>query len=186
MKPPLLLILFLTASFFSFSQVSDYISVRKKNGRLIKSFFHGSKIIFKTKDNYYVEGDVKQIKNDSVFVTMYTIQPFITNMGFNAVDTVGKYVVGVDYKEISGIKVFKRYRFIRGKIDKILRYGGAGYFALNIINSALDNKSVTGKKNVKSLSVAAGAFGLGFILNKYFPVNRFSRKRHRIVYVKLT
>jgi hypothetical protein len=64
-------------------------------------------------------------------------------------------------------------------------FGGAGYFALNIINGLYYNEPITNKENLNSLGIAVGAFSIGLIINKFFSVNRFSRKRHQIVYREL-
>jgi hypothetical protein len=169
----------------SFSQPSDIISVRKGNGNIVKTFIASSPIIFETKSGMYVNGIIKQIKNDSVFVTTYDIRIFQTNLGVTMVDTIARHIAGIHYKDILKIKVFRRHRFIRGKIDKLLMYGGAGYFGLNIINGSYFNQPITDKKNLRSLSISLGAFGAGLIINKFFPVNRFSRKRHKIVYISM-
>jgi hypothetical protein len=44
---------------------------------------------------------------------------------------------------------------------------------------------VTDRKNVKRISIAAGAFGLGLLFRKLFSSDGFTRKGHRIVYVDL-
>jgi hypothetical protein len=67
----------------------------------------------------YVEGLIKEIMNDSVFVSIYDIRTFITSLGVNMIDTVTSYILGVCYKEIVRIKIFEYHRFVRGKIDKI-------------------------------------------------------------------
>jgi hypothetical protein len=62
---------------------------------------------------------------------------------------------------------------------------GAGYAALNLINGSLFNLPVTDKKNLKTLGISAGLFAAGFINNKFFPPNLFSRKKDKIVYISL-
>ena len=181
----LLLLFVLTGIYFiSFSQ-SDFISVRKKNGRIIKTFTAGSPIIFETKQGIYIKGAIEAIKNDSVFIRTYNIQTVPTNLSVYMLDTVSKNIAGFHYKDILRIKVFKRLRFVRGKIDKLLMYGGAGYFGLNVINSAINHQSLTEKGNLKNLGISVAAFGLGFLIKKFFYVNRFSRKWHKIVYVNI-
>ena len=184
--PRLLPFFLLFLSTHLFSQGSDLISVRKKNGAVIKTFFAGSPIIFETKNGSYIDGRIKEIKNDSVFVTIYNTATFMTNLGVTIFDTVSVHLISVNYKDIESIKVFVRHRFVRGKIDKLLMYGGAGYFGLNVINKVISGESLTADNNLKKLGIAATAFGLGFIIKKYFFVNRFSRRKHKIVYVKLT
>ena len=177
--------LFLITNYFSFSQPSDLISVHRKNGSIIKTFFAGSAIDFQLKNGAYMSGPIKEIKNDSVFIYSYQLGYLITNLGTTVTDTVERRVIGVNYKDILRIKVFKRTRFIRGNIGKLLMIGGAGYFGLNVINSLYLKEPVGDKSNITRLGIAAGAFGTGFLINKLFYVNRYSRKWHKIVYINL-
>ncbi len=169
-----------------FSQGSDLLSVRYKKGTVIKIFFASSPIMLETKHGSYIDGRIKEIKNDSRFVTIYNTATVMTNLGVTIFDTLSTHITRLHYKDIESIKVFKRHRFVRGKIDKLLMYGGAGYFGLNLINNTISGQSLTANNNLKKLGIAATAFGLGFIIKKYFYVNRFSRRNHKIVYVKLT
>ncbi|MEO6733476.1 MAG: hypothetical protein ABIN01_19795 [Ferruginibacter sp.] len=182
----ILILSLLSAQVFSYCQSPDFISVRRKNGQIIKTIGSGSSILFETKEGYYINGRVKEIKNDSIFVTTYDIRTVPTYLGVTKVDTFGTYLNKVNYRDIKRIKVFKRPRFIRGKIDKLLMYGGAGYVGLNILNALYLKQPVTEKGNLKSLGIAVGAVGVGFIIKKYFYVNRFSRRWHNIVYVKMS
>lgn len=184
--PRLLVSFLLFVSTQLFSQGSDLISVRKKNGAVIKTFFPGAPIVFEAKNGSYVDGRIKEIKNDSLFTTIYNTATFMTNLGVTIFDTVSIHVVSVHYKDIESIKVFIRHRFLRGKVDKLLMIGGAGYISLNVINHVISGESLTADDNLKKLGIAAAAFGVGLIIKKYFYVNRFSRKKHKIVYVKLT
>lgn len=170
----------------SFCQGSDLISVRNKNGSVIKTFFAGSPIIFETKTGSHIDARIKEIKNDSLFITIYNTATVMTNLGVTIFDTISTQLARIYYKDIESIKVFKRHRFLRGKVDKLLMFGGAGYFGLNVINHVISAESLTADENLKKLGIAAAAFGLGLIIKKYFYVNRFSRKKHAIVYVKLT
>ena len=182
---PRLLLIALFIQFYSglSAQSFDLISVRKKNGRIIKTFTAGSRMVFETGEGNYIEGLVEAIRNDSLLTRIYDIRIVMTAYGFTVADTISTSVVKLHYREIKRIKVFERHRFIRGKMDRLLMYGGAGYFALNVINPSISNQSVTSKENLRTLGFSAGAFGLGLIIKKYFYVNRFNRKRHRIIYI---
>ena len=181
---PRLLLLFLLGipALQASAQVSDIISVRKKNGRTIKSFVAGVPIELHTQNGTFVKGPIKAIRNDSLFVTVYVIRIVPTYMCVTVVDTAAVYLTGMHHRDIKNIRVFRRPRFLRGKIDRLLIIGGAGYFGLNVLNG-LGQGSLTEKENVQRLGIALGAAGLGFVIKKFFPVDRFSRKRHPIVYI---
>jgi hypothetical protein len=182
----LLILIFLSIGFFeASSQISDIISVRKKNGTTIKTFVTGTPILFQTKDKMYIEGTIRNIRNDSIFIMVYDIRTVLTRLGVTVVDTVSRHVAGLHYSDMERIKVYNYRRFVRGKMDKLLMIGGAGYFGLNVVNGAYLQEPITSRQNLQSLGISVGAFGLGWLIKKFFPVNRFSRRKHKIVYIKL-
>ena len=183
-----LLILFglLTFHSASLSQVSDFISVRKRNGRAIKTFMVGSPIVFESLYGSHVDGWISDIRNDSVFVKMYYTQTIVTLYGSRMLDTIGSYIVGIHHKAIGSIKVFKKRRSLLAKLDKLLIIGGAGYLLLNLANGAYLKEGVTDDKNLRSLGISLGAIGVGLLINHFNTMNNFSSKKHQIVYVRMT
>ena len=133
----------------------------------------------------YIEGTIQNIRNDSLFIMVYDIRTVLTRLGVTVVDTVSRHVEGFHYSDIERIKVYNYRRFVRGKVDKLLMIGGAGYFGLNLVNGAYLQEPLTSRQNLQSLGISIGAFGLGWVIKKFFPVNRFSRRKHKIVYIKL-
>jgi hypothetical protein len=185
MRQLLILILLCTHFFDAFPQISDIISVRKKNGTVIKTFVAGVPIVFQTNDKMYIEGTIHDIRNDSIFIMVYDIRTVLTRLGVTVVDTVSRHVARFHYHDMERIKVYNYRRFVRGKLDRLLMIGGAGYFGLNLVNGAYLQEPVTSRQNLQSLGISVGAFGLGWLIKRYFPVNRFSRKKHKIVYINL-
>jgi hypothetical protein len=98
--------LFITIS--GIAQASDFISIRKKNNRTVKTYFPGVAITFQTTFFKMVEGQIVQIKNDSVFVKQWDIRIVPTNLGVTVVDTAGSYITSVHYKEIKVVYWDKR------------------------------------------------------------------------------
>ena len=183
MKRLLFIILFISVSTLLFSQVSDFISVKKKNGYIVKTFVAGMPIVFKTKNGELIDGPIKTIRNDSIFITTYYTTNVTTFLGTTVTDTVATYTLGFHYKDIASIQIYERFGFLRGKLDKLLMIGGAGYIALNVINSAISSPSQP--INIKDISISAGVFGIGFLIHKLFPDDKFSRKCHEIDYIKV-
>ena len=171
--------------FMATSQVSDFISVRKKSGRTIRSFFPGSPIVAETFYGSYLDGWVEDIRNDSVFIKIYDVRYYGTPYGGTIIDTIRNYVVPIYHKEIKSIKVYQRRKSAPAKIAKLLVIGGAGYFLLNLANGAYLNESITEKKNIRSLGISLGSLGAGLLLNRFFKPNNFSEKKHRIIYIKM-
>jgi hypothetical protein len=182
---PLLLFCLLALAHTVFAQSLDYISIRKNNGRSLKNFYTGSTILFQTVDGSYLHGPIKAIRNDSVYITIYDVRYYPTIFGTTIKDTIAVYDAGVHCKEIKRIQINRRQSFLQRRAGPLLMLGGGGYFATNILNGAFFNQPVTGKDNLRRASTAAGAFGLGYLINKLFSSDGFSKKGHRIEYVDL-
>ncbi len=178
-------LLFLGISFQSFSQPTDIITVSRKNGRHLKSFFAGSSITFKTTRGNYVNGMIKSIKNDSLFVKTYVIGRYMTEFGFTVLDTANIYLTGFSYKEIAYIKLDTKQSFVRKNLGGLLIAGGAAYTVLNVINTVGSKEQIANKENLKNLGTAGTAIGLGLLINKIFPATRYSRKSDKINYVNM-
>ena len=175
----------------TFSQSSDFISVKKKSGRSVKIFTAGSPIIYETTLGSYVNGWIEAIKNDSVFVKVYVIQTMMSSLGVYYRDTTNSYSIGNHYKEMRRVMLFdrtyNRKSFGMEKVEQILYIGGIGYFVLNLVNGAYFNHPVTNKENLKKLGISFGLFGSGLFLRKVIRIeNDFSTRRHKIVYVSLS
>ncbi len=181
MSRMILLILFLFVSAHSFCQSSDFIAVKKKNNRTLKTFFPGVPIALVTYDKRTASGLITAIRNDSVFVREYDIRPMINSLGIPFTDTVGEYQSGFHYKEIANIDVSDRMKLQQLTPGRILIIGGTGYALLNVINGAYLHESVTSSKNLTSLGIAAGAVGAGVLTNYLLKRS----KRYRIEYVRM-
>lgn len=114
----LVLVILLTAQTV-FSQSLDYISVRKKNGRVIKNFYAGSPILLQLVDGSYLDGPIQAIRNDSVFVTLYDIRRFPTTFGTYVTDTIAVTVIGFHHNEIQRIQLVKKKVLPK---EQLLRY----------------------------------------------------------------
>ena len=177
----ILLILLLTFSVKIFSQASDFIVVKKRNNRTVKTFFPGLPFSFETVDKRQASGTIEAIRNDSIFVKEWDIRPMLNSFGIPVVDTVGAYLSGFHYKEIGKVDVSDKMKFQQVTIGRLLVIGGSGYILLNVINGAIQHESVTGSKNLTSLGIAAGAVGAGLLAN-YIAKHR---NKYHVEYVHM-
>jgi hypothetical protein len=161
------------------------ISVTKKNGKHLATFFQGLDIDFKTVYGKNIHGTIKIIKNDTVFIKIYQMGLYITSFGFPVLDTISTFLTPFPFEDIASIKIYRKTRFIRKNIGNILMIGGGGYAGLNIINGLSNGGSITQKDNLQKLVYAGTSFGIGYLINKFFPVNRYSKKRDRIKYINM-
>lgn len=185
MKPLLLACLILLLQ-TAVAQSLDYISVRKANGRVIKNFYAGSTITVQLTDGSFVSGPVQMMRHDSVFVIVYDIRYLPTTWGSYLKDTISTMHVGVPYKTISRIGINRHRSFFQRDVPPLLLLGGSSYIVLNLINNASDKQPVADRKNLRKLGIAAGCFGLGYLLKKLFYSDGFSKKEDKIVYVDLS
>jgi hypothetical protein len=181
------LLVFLFIANAALSQASDFISIRKKNNRTVKSFFPGLSIKFQTTYFRMIEGQILKINNDSVFVKEWDIRTVPTSLGVTVVDTAGSFVTGVHYKEIKVVYWDKRKKVHELLTDgTILMIGGTGYAALNIINGGVLGEPVGSSENLKKLGMAAGVVGTGFLLKKLTGKDAKFERRYRIHYIKMS
>lgn len=182
----LLLIVLVFISSLSFSQLSDFIVVKKRNGRTIETFMAGKAILFKTNTGALIDGQIKDIRNDSIFVMTYNIRTVPTNLGVTIVDTISKSIFATNYQNISRIKVYHKAESSGGNLlGPLLMLGGSGYILLNLINSAGHGEPLTEKRNIKNIGYAAGAIVLGYVVSKNFFRDSFSTRWHKFVYVNM-
>src|SRR5699024_1458028 len=147
-----LLIILISISSASFCQLSDFIVVKKRNGRTIETFMAGKAILFKTNTGAVIDGQIKDIRNDSIFVQTYVIRTVPTNLGVTILDTISRSLFASNYQNISRIKVFHKAESSGGNLlGPLLMLGGSGYIVLNLINSAGKSEPLTEKKNVRNI-----------------------------------
>jgi hypothetical protein len=164
------------------AQSVDYISLRKQNGQVIKNFYTGSDILLQQTDGSFLQGPIQHIRNDTVYVMIYDIRYYPTVWGTYKKDTLTSTLVGLHHHDIQRVYLNRRRSFFQRKTGPLLMLGGGGYLLLNVLNGGLASKD---SKNYRRLIVAAGAFGLGYLLHKLFSSDGFSKKKHQLVYVDL-
>lgn len=184
MKPLLFCCLFLCTKIVT-AQSLDYISVRKKNGQVIKNFYTGSDILVQLNDGSYLRGPLQTIRNDSVYITFYDVRYYPTPWGTYVRDTVSTTIAGVRFNEISRIHLSRRRSFWQRNTGPLLMLGGGGYLAVNLLNGAFYEHTENGKSNLRRIGIGAGAAGLGYLLHRVFASDGFSKKKHQLVYVNL-
>lgn len=175
----LLLILPMMAS----SQLSDFLSVQKRKGGTVKNFIVGSPITFITTSGNVVEGIIKQLRNDTVTVLNYNVRQYQTDYGAVLFDTLSFISVN-NYKEIAGVYIFRNRGWGQRRIASVLMAGGAGYFILNLVNTAYRKEDMGSKENLTTLVGSTVAFGVGWLLKRNAP-SGFTGKRYEIKYMNM-
>jgi hypothetical protein len=86
----------------SFSQSADFI-ILKKHGKTVETFYAGSNIAFTTTSGAYINGQINQVKDDTIYLQEFIIRYLPTNFGTYIVDTAGSYHYKFNYKQIAAI-----------------------------------------------------------------------------------
>lgn len=167
------------------AQVPDYVSVRRVNGRTVKNFMKGLPITLETKAGSWIDGWISDMRHDSIIVKTYIVRTVMTHLGVTMLDTLGSVQQPVHHKDIDRIKITQRQSFLLRRTDDLLFIGGVGYLLLHISNGAYLSESITGKNNLRRLSIAAGVTGVGLLWHKLLGPTPFTTRKHRIVYVNM-
>ncbi|MEO7309451.1 MAG: hypothetical protein ABIX01_03565 [Chitinophagaceae bacterium] len=161
---------------------NDLLLLRKHN-KTVRQFYPGISIQFFTENMQLVNGFITRISHDSLFMNQYDTRTMYTGWGSAVVDTISTYHIAWSYKDIVGFPA--KQKFTSATIPSILMIGSAGYAGLNIVNAGLLNQSLTGTENLGKLGIAAGVFGVGYLLKKskkdYLPIG----KKYKLVYLRV-
>lgn len=154
-------VLFFTFFLQSESFAQSDLLILKKNGRTMQTFFPSNRIQFSTTTRQY-DAYINSIRKDTVFLTQYDIRYVPSNMGFNIVDTVGRYDFGIFYKDIIAFNKDKG-AFIKGS--------GAGLFGGGILLTTAGLISwIFAKPNTRYyarpelVGAAAALAGVGYLM----------------------
>lgn len=190
MKQALLFILLVSIAEATLSQSSDFIVLKKRNNRTIRTYYPGAFISAVTYDGFSINGFIKDIRHDSIIILQQERRLISTEFGAT-LDTMS-YTIGIDYHNIKTFHYTGKYTWGRKRgfaqitIPRLMKIGGIGFIALELINTAYRKESITANNKMLSLGIAAGVAATGFAIT-YFQ-NRSDKVggKYKVVYVKNT
>lgn len=190
MKQALAFLIALLILSYASAQPSDYILLKQRNNRTLKTYYPGSFISAITYDGFGLNGIIIAIRNDSIIVQQHETKLVPSEFG-QKIDTF-RYTMGVYYNQIKKFN-FVKYDVAGRKaglaqvtIPKLLIIGGLGFMGLELINTAYRRESLTQNNKLESLSIAAGVAATGFLW-KFISKNRNKvGGKYRVVYIKAT
>lgn len=171
----------------AWSQQSDYILLKKRNNRTLKTYYEGSFISAETYSGFPINGYIKAIRNDSILIRQEVMQLVPTNFG-TTLDTVA-YMIGLDYRQIKIFNYQKKYTWNRKKgfvqvaLPIMMEIGGLGFIVLELVNTAYRNDSLKDQKKLMSLGIAAGVAATGFLITKLHKSSNKAGGKYKVVYV---
>lgn len=188
MKTTILLITILFCSILSFSQQSDFLVLKKRNNRTIKTYYSGAFISGETHNGFRINGFVTDIRNDSVFIRQEQTQLVGTEFG-STMDTI-KFQVGIDYREIKRFNYTSNYvwggkkGFVQVALPKIMMIAGVGYIILETVNTLYRKESFNDSGKLLTMGIAAGVALSGYFIQHIQDRNKDAGKKYKVVYVK--
>lgn len=165
------------------AQAQGDMLVIKKNDISFKTFIAGSYVSFITTNGEAISTNISSIKNDSIFFKELVVRQVMTQFGVPRLDTMASLLRGIHYSEIAAIP--KPRKFSELTVAKLLMVGGAGYLAVNMINSIYLRYPPFAKDNLSNILPAVGAFATGFAVNKLSSRYYIIGKKFSMHYVKL-
>ena len=161
-----------------YSQGSDLLLLKKSRTKTIQTFFAGSFIHFTDINGRDESGVIKKIERDTLFIIHHDVRRSYNIWGTSVADTVSAFLNRYHYNEIKALyKPPKSFEFIRN--GTLFMIGGAGYAALHLANSAIQNEKVVGK----SLAIAGGVAAAGFIMYKMRKYKYTIGKKYQLNYI---
>jgi len=159
----LFLLLFIT-TYLQVNAQQGFVILRKHN-QTIKTYFPTSYIRFQLSNKQWIEGRIKRIKEDSLFIDQMAIRQVANYFGLPTIDTVRFGLFKIHLNEIYALpKTADGLAFLTN--GTLLQIGSAGYIGLNVINGIGKNEPVFSVENSTRLGIAAGIFALGTLLHR--------------------
>jgi hypothetical protein len=173
-------------------QPPDYIVLKKRNNRTLKTYFPGTFLSGVTYTGATIGGIIKQIKNDSVFLEQLEVKQVPTQFGTPVLDTT-IHTIRLHYTEIRAFYYTNtkssgsgmRRSFVGGKLPPIMALGGTGFIVLELINTAYRGESLSDGNKLSLLAIAAGVAATGFLWQHLQNRNTSTGQKYKVVYVSM-
>jgi hypothetical protein len=189
MKSTVIIILLLSLSQVTFSQTSDFIVLKKRNNRTLKTYYPGAFISAVTYHGFEINGYIKSIRNDSLIIRQEELRLMPAGVGGTKVDTF-VYTVGFDYREIEKFNYTSQYTWGRKKgfavvtLPKLMMIGGTGYVLLELINTAYRRESLNDDGKLLSMGIGVAVAVAGYTINRVSKEHNRVGKKYKVVYVR--
>lgn len=153
---------------------ADMLVLKKKN-KTIQRFYTGSPVSVRLADGFWLNGIIRKMKEDTLVIQPMVERIGVTYFGSNVVDTTYMNNISVAVNQITGVPR-ENESFVYIRDGTLLQIGGAGYTALNVINTATQNEKLFDETNTKRLIGGVSAFAVGtamkLMYKKYLPLGK--------------
>jgi len=190
MKQILLVISLLFIANLLFAQQSDFIVLKKRNNRTLRTYYPGAFISAITYNDFQINGFIVAIRNDSLIIRQEQRELIASKVGMGMeVDTL-IYTIGIDYRQIKQFNYHKNYGwggkrgFAQVALPKIMMIGGAGFVGLELVNTIYRRESLDDGNKLRTLGIAAGVAAAGWLIQESQQRAKKVGKKYKVVYIK--
>ena len=156
------------------------ILLLKDKGIVVHSYTVGDHIDFEFSNKQWLKGYIDWIRNDSVQINQYALQPIITMFGTYGQDTLKLGKLAFHINEMIAFPREKGYYNSVFTNGAFLITGGVGYLGLNIINSLSNKDPILANDNLPKLIGGLLVWAGGVIIHKSNPNYRPIGKRYTV------
>jgi hypothetical protein len=178
-KITLFIVLLLLMAGAAYAQGGKLLAL-KERGIIVRSFTSGSYIKFKFINQQWITGYVDWIKEDSIQINQFAIQPVMSSFGTYAEDTLKVGPIRIHVKEIIGFAQEKGHYTSVFTNGALLQVAGPLYAGLNISNSIIKKDPVFSNRNLPQIAGGVVAWILGNLQRKAHPNYRPIGKRFSV------
>jgi len=177
------LLIFCFYSITGFTQQSDFIVLKKKNNKTLKTYYPGSFIKGKTYSGFEINGHIDNISNDTIYLTQTSVQQYASRLGVPFLDTV-VYRLAIPYNSIEEFYFKKEKGFRQITIPGILTRAGFGYAILETVNVAYRGDKFSENGHLQSIAAGVAVGGAGVIWSLINKANKKAGAKYRVIYMK--
>lgn len=190
----LILILLIFLSVEALAQPSDFIVLKKRNNRTLKTYFPGAFISAVTYTGFNLNGIIKEIKNDSIFIEQQEVRQVPTQFGVPALDTI-VHSLRLHYTEIRAFfytsnkasSGLGRTRSHGGALlQNIMIAGGTGFIVLEVVNTVYRGESLSDGNKLTVIAIAAAVAVTGFLWKHLQNRSTNAGTKYKVIYVDMT
>jgi hypothetical protein len=175
--PPIVLLLFALPAM---GQPSDFMVLKKRNNKTVKTYFQGSPIQFVTTSGGSYNAVIDNINNDSLFVSEYIIVQMPTRLGVYVLDTAARYRYRFHYNEIRSIQYEKKGFNYRNSGASLM--GGS---ILLLLGSGVAYVMDKDNFSPELLGAAVGLGIVGYFLTRLQTNNFAIGKKYKLLYMSV-
>ena len=190
-----ILIHFLFLCFVSnhlFAQESDFIVLKKRNERTVKTYIPGSFLSARTYTGFLINGRITKIKNDSIFVEQIEFHQVPTGLGVPKMDTL-TYPIAMHYTEIRHF-YFSTYAntsgsprkrgFAQVSLPRLMVWGGGAFIALELANTAYRKEPLNDQGKLTTLAIAGAITASGLLWQQLQKQSTKPGVKFKVLYVR--